>query len=601
MLKIPKNPYIHRSMLRNPEAFFGRRREAMRLAARIASDPPQSVAIIGDRRIGKSSLLYYISHPDVVKDYLDEPEQTLFLFLDFQEERRLTIEGFIESVLRHLQEATKERYSFREAPDYEGLQKVVAELNNDGLRLILMLDEFDRVTRSSSFDADFFAFLRSLAGHHNVAYITSTSRDLQQLCHTNEISDSPFFNIFSTIRLGPLTRTEALELVQVPSQNVGIPLEEYTELILDIGGFFPFFLQMACSAVFELLAEEDEAPRKRVCERFMEEARPHFQFYWEQMNAVERALCNDLASGAQTNSDRPEYQELAQRGFILEDGRIFSSLFATFLKEAYTQEVGEVPMEVQAERARSMEGELEKARKMQMDLLPQESPHAAGLDMAGRCEPASHVGGDFYTYLWLDEAQTQLGIVAADVMGHGMEGAVTALRFSETLRYEARGRVQPEDIMSGLNRGLHGTLPSGAFVACCIGVIDLPNNSFRVAAGGYHPPLYYDGTEQRVFEQDLGGLPLGIRPDTTYQSHQFSLKQGDMLLFFSDGVIEAQDDREVLYGEDRLEDLLLNGGKEDLSATQLLERLFWDVGRFSASVGQTDDITAIAVRIIGDH
>ena len=79
-------------MIRTPAAFFGRQRETARLAARIASDPPQSVAIVGDRRVGKSSLLNYISHPEVVGDYLEEPEKTIFLFLDFQEEQRPSIE-----------------------------------------------------------------------------------------------------------------------------------------------------------------------------------------------------------------------------------------------------------------------------------------------------------------------------------------------------------------------------------------------------------------------------------------------------------------------------------------------------------------------------
>jgi sigma-B regulation protein RsbU (phosphoserine phosphatase) len=280
----------------------------------------------------------------------------------------------------------------------------------------------------------------------------------------------------------------------------------------------------------------------------------------------------------------------------MQEGRLFSPLFAEFVQETYAREVGEAPVEVQAERLRAMSEELEKARQLQMELLPQEQPEAAGLDLAGRCQPASHVGGDFYAYLRLDAAR--LGIVAVDVMGHGMEGAVTAMRFSETLRYEARGRIYPAEVMEGLNRALHGTLHPRGYVCCCIGVVDLQRRQVEVSAGGYHPPLHYSRLLDQVLELELGDFPLGIRPDTEYQSVEFGLGEGDVLLFYSDGVIEARDNREGEYGQERLKVLLAQAGQEGLGAAALIERLFWDVGRFSASVGQQDDLTAIAVRVI---
>ena len=293
-MKVPRNPYLNRSMIRTPSMFYGRRKEVMRLASRIGADPPQSVAIVGDRRIGKSSLLSYIAHRDIVADYLDDPDKALFLFMDFQEELRLSVGGFIESVFRHLRDQLPALIPQDPTPDH--LRELVAQLHRDGYRLILLLDEFDRVTRSSNFDADFFAHLRSLSGHFNIAVVTSTSRDLQKLCRTQEISDSPFFNIFSTVYLGPLESDEAAALIREPSGLTPFPLEQYMDLILELGDRFPFFLQMACSAAFEVLVEEGECIRERVEARFLEEANPHFQFYWEQMGAVDRALCNQMAT-----------------------------------------------------------------------------------------------------------------------------------------------------------------------------------------------------------------------------------------------------------------------------------------------------------------
>ncbi len=597
-MQIVRNPYVNRSMLRTPETFFGRRAECMRLATRLASQTPQSVAIIGERRIGKSSLMAYVSHPQIAATYLDDPQQTLFLFLDFQEDRCPTIESFFSAVFRHVQEQVAD-CPLPAAPNYEGMQELVGYLDRSGYRLLLLLDEFDRVTRSSTFDAPFYAFLRSLAGRYNIAYITSSGRDLQQLCHTEEIADSPFFNIFSTLHLGSLQEQEAVELVCQPSRDTLFALEPHLELILELGGLFPFFLQIACSTVFELLIEDGQIQRERVVQRFMEEAQPHFQFYWQQMSPVERALCNDLACGRPIDSKQAEFQDLVRRGLAAKDGegRLFSSLFADFLRQAYAREVGEEPVEVQAERLRSLEDELNTARQMQESLLPQEHPQAPGLDVVGRCLSATDVGGDFYTYLWLDEAQTQLAIVTVDVMGHGMQGAVTAMRFSETLRYEARGRTHPVDILTGLNQALCGTLPEGSFVGCCIGVLDLAERRLEVSACGQFSPLVYSAALDEVIELDMGGIPLGIKRETEYHSAELELVTGDALLFFSDGIIEAHDDREQFYGEERLHDLFATGMREGLDAGGLLDRLFWDVGRFSSSAGQADDMTAVVVQL----
>ena len=584
-------------MIRSTTAFFGRRRELMRAAQRVAADPPQSVAITGDRRIGKSSFLYHISHPDIASDYLEDPERTLFLFMDFQAERRLSIEGFFSSVARHLREALGDRHEIPEDLDNEGVTRIIGELGQAGYRIILLLDEFDRVTRSSSFDETFFARLRSLAGHQNIAYITSSSRDLQQLCHTQEIADSPFFNVFSTIPLGPMLREEALQLIREPTADGPFPLGEHADLIHELAGHWPFFLQIACSAAFEMLVEEGECNRDRVCDRFLEEAAPHFEFYWEQMDAVSRAICNEVASGLDTDVERKEYRELVRRGVVLEEeGRLFSVLFGDFAREAYAREVGEEPVELQAQRARSMEEELNKARDMQMGLLPQKEPEAKGLEVAGRLVPASQVGGDFYNYLWLDQERQRLAVVAVDVMGHGMEAAVTAMRFSETLRYEALGRRHPADVMAGLNRSLEASLTKG-FVGCCIAVFDLEARDVEVVVGGYHPPLHYIRARDQVVEPELGNLPLGVNAETTYESCHLTLEHGDVLLFFSDGVVEAQDEREAVYGVERLQELVGEEVKQGATMAAVLDRLLWDVGRFTASVGQADDITAIAVRV----
>ena len=144
-MPILRNPFINRAMIRTPAQFFGRQREVARVTQRIAADPPQSVAIIGDRRIGKSSLLHYVSHPEVISEYVPDPERTLFLFLDMQEIRRPDVDAFFEGVGRHL-EAAGDGLVDGYTPDYDGLQNVLTGLDRRGFRVLMLLDEFDRVT-----------------------------------------------------------------------------------------------------------------------------------------------------------------------------------------------------------------------------------------------------------------------------------------------------------------------------------------------------------------------------------------------------------------------------------------------------------------------
>ena len=106
------------------------------------------------------------------------------------------------------------------------------------MRLVLLLDEFESITKNPNFGADFFAFLRSMANTQEIAYVTTSARNLQELCHTQEIADSPFFNVFSNLHLGPFARREAMELIEQPSAQAGVPLGEYADAILKMAGLF---------------------------------------------------------------------------------------------------------------------------------------------------------------------------------------------------------------------------------------------------------------------------------------------------------------------------------------------------------------------------
>jgi serine/threonine-protein kinase len=195
------------------------------------------------------------------------------------------------------------------------------------------------VTTNPNFDLEFFSFLRFLANHYSVSYITSSARDLQNLCHTKEISDSPFFNIFSTMKLSVFQPSEARELIKVPSARVGRPLEPYTEPILDLSGLFPFFIQMACAHTLEWLDEQPDTPPDFAAIRksFAVEATLHYRYIWGSFDPHEKSTMVRVAKGKTLpDSLKHVLDELEGRKYVDAAGtkpRLFAAPFADFVRD----------------------------------------------------------------------------------------------------------------------------------------------------------------------------------------------------------------------------------------------------------------------------
>jgi len=337
-----RNPYLNRVMIRDIESFFGRKKEVAKLFSRISAVYPQSISIVGPRKIGKSSLLNFISNKSIRGKYLEAPDDYAFVFMDLQERRNIALLDFFRSLFDLLSDELGGRIAVEEEPDYGGLKKLLLRLKREKIKLIVLFDEFDAITENKNFGADFFAFLRSMANNYDVAYITSSGRDLQELCHTQEIADSPFFNIFSALYLRAFDRGDAIDLIEKPSAASGIPLGEHTDFILDIAGCFPFFIQIACSVLFDYLVEEPGAEGidfDEVKDLYLDEARVHFQYIWDQFTPDQRGVCHRVASGEPVEGRRRYIlRDLKKAGFLFEDRgryRLFSSLF-----EDYVQEIG---------------------------------------------------------------------------------------------------------------------------------------------------------------------------------------------------------------------------------------------------------------------
>src|SRR5215471_1515896 len=161
-----RNPYLNRVAIKDPAQFFGRIREISKIFSRIGASRPQSISVVGDRRIGKSSLLNQIFNVDVRAQHLDEPGRYTFLFVDLQQRRHISIDDFFQDLFGQLGDALGSGALEGLTPSFDAMRKVLGRLRSAGQRLIILFDEFDAVTTNRRFDLDFYSFLRAVANNY---------------------------------------------------------------------------------------------------------------------------------------------------------------------------------------------------------------------------------------------------------------------------------------------------------------------------------------------------------------------------------------------------------------------------------------------------
>ena len=340
-----QNPYMNRVMIQDSAEFYGRRNEIEKIYSRIGSSRPQSISLVGERRIGKSSLLNFIYQPLNRRKYLNNPDEYIFIFIDFQERRGIGIKEFFTIIFQALLDAFDGNLELNLEPDYEGFKKVIATFDERKLKLIMLFDEFELVTKNENFDTEFYSFCRSIANNYNVAYLVSSGRNLQTLCHSKQISDSPFFNIFSNITLGQFTVDEAKNLICKPAEKLNYSLSAYVDFVLDVAGFYPFFIQMACAALYEQIKKGEQHSRsflEKVKDDFLDEAKVHFQQIWATADEEQREVFLNLSQGKKVRPEQEYLLKILEKEGYLKPGKkrpeIFSSLFKSYIVNRFGTE-----------------------------------------------------------------------------------------------------------------------------------------------------------------------------------------------------------------------------------------------------------------------
>jgi hypothetical protein len=216
-------------------------------------------------------------------------------------------------------------------------ERAIRRLNQRGLKVILLLDEFERLSSNASLDVNFFNSLRSAAGRYQLAYITASARPLIQLTYSGksqEILSSPFFNIFAPLYLALLSETEARQLIRQPAQAAGITFSQETEdFIFTLVGGYPLGLQVACFYAFEQpdhLAEVEQAA--------LRELSAHFEYYWHNLTPAEQNTLRQISEvawrAASDTTLRGMLRDLVQKCMLVTDGSAYqypSKAWASFV------------------------------------------------------------------------------------------------------------------------------------------------------------------------------------------------------------------------------------------------------------------------------
>jgi AAA+ ATPase superfamily predicted ATPase len=326
------NPYITRSPVRDPDGFYGRDDIMKRIFRDIARKQMQSHCIIGERRIGKTSLLCQIMHEKVQKKYIKDIKSFVFVKTDiplFPEEPPATFFAEWADIIAEISEEAPP-----EKPGYLSFRRFIERTTETGYRIIILLDDFEATIANENLDRGFFEFLRALTQNFNISFILFSRTPLQYFLRMEQfmsIFSSPFFNALNISYLKFLEKSDAENLIRKPSQKAGVDITDFTDFILEQAYYHPFLLQVLSSIIFDRKRSSDTAHEK-ILRDFRAQTEDTFTYLWKHSDPDEQEALKKLAS---KNQDVPRVtmDKLDRRSLLIrEEKRIFSPSFEEFVR-----------------------------------------------------------------------------------------------------------------------------------------------------------------------------------------------------------------------------------------------------------------------------
>ncbi len=240
---------------------------------------------------------------------------------------------------------------------------------------------------------------------------------------------------------------------------------------------------------------------------------------------------------------------------------------------------------------RQLERDLAMARQVQLRLLPPEAPSHPHAEMAVRFLPARSIGGDLYDFI--DYGPNRTAIVLGDVSGKAAPAALFAALVSGIMRSAAQQQPGPADMLAHLNAALQERKLESQYVTLLFALWNDENQTLQVANSGAVQPVFCRSGQSLTVKAE--GFPLGMFPDVAYEEFNVATQPGDVIVFVSDGILDAENEKDEMYGQEQLSSLLC--ASRDLPACEIADAILADVTRFQGGRDRFDDETIIVLRV----
>jgi sigma-B regulation protein RsbU (phosphoserine phosphatase) len=243
-----------------------------------------------------------------------------------------------------------------------------------------------------------------------------------------------------------------------------------------------------------------------------------------------------------------------------------------------------------------MEEELTIAKDLQVSMLPAECPQIPGFEIAAFSESAREVGGDFYDFIEISEDKS--GIVIGDVTGKSVSGALVMSASRSIFRMLGEEKLTVSESMMRANRRTKKDIRTGMFVALLYAVLRAKDKSLSLCSAGQTQPIFHSASsgETALVQTEGDTFPLGILDEAQYEETQLQLKAGDKVILYTDGIVEAMNEEEEMFGFDRLLEVVQKS--QTKTAEALLEEINSSVNEFAGGATQHDDITIIVIQAV---
>jgi phosphoserine phosphatase RsbU/P len=276
--------------------------------------------------------------------------------------------------------------------------------------------------------------------------------------------------------------------------------------------------------------------------------------------------------------------------FSQNDEEVFASV-----AEQSSFALGSAIIHVEAAEKRRFERELTQASEIQRVLLPRSAPALSDYEVAAEYKAARLVSGDYYDYIRVDE--DRYGIAIGDVCGKGIAASLIMAMCRSNLRSRAPDNLSPASVLHSVNHSIFPDIREDMFVSLLYLIVERGSNEITMARAGHEPPILFHRATGDIEVLEPPGLAAGIDEGPvfkrTVKDYRFRMESGDILVLYTDGIIESENSEGDEFGIDRLCRLVAENSER--SSQDLVNFITAEVSLFSAGMSQTDDITLIAI------